>query len=162
MSMVQTYKVHQLFDYIRGHREVSNDPVTKTAALAICGRGDVRAVRANFINHGAPETLTREARLELATHSEVNVLTECASAGVQPHTVISLGTPCYACVKAMADAGVERIIVDADEDPFRDRLDDPKYAFAEAFALAEERGVELIRCSVTNDPDLARTTLGTG
>jgi len=162
MSNIQTYKVHQLFDYLRGHCEYSNDPVTKTAAVAVCTRGDVRAIRANFIEHGAPETLTRDARLELSTHSEVNVITECASTGAKPHTVLTLGTPCYNCVKTMADAGVKRIIIDHDNDPFRDRLDDPKYAFAEAAALAEERGVELIRCSVINDPDLARSRIGTG
>lgn len=154
------YKVHQLFDYIRGHLNYSNDPVTQTAALAVCGRGDIRAIRANFINHGAPETLTREARLELSTHSEVNVITECANSGDKPHTIITLGTPCYNCVKVMADAGVKKIIVDADDDPFRDRLDDPKYAFTEAFALAEERGIELVRISVKDDPDQARALVG--
>jgi deoxycytidylate deaminase len=162
MSQVHAYKIHQLFDYIRGHCEYSNDPVTKTAAVAVCERGDVRAIRANFIDHGAPETLSREARLEVSYHSERNVIHECENSGVQPHTVLTLGTPCYNCVKTMADAGVTRIIIDHDNDPFRDRLDDPKYAFAEAAALAEERGVELIRCSVIDDPDLARSTIGTG
>lgn len=155
------HKVHNLFDYIRGHSEYSNDPVCKIAAVAVCERGDVRGIRANNIQHGAPETLSRDARLELAIHAEVNVLRECASEKVQPHTILTLGTPCYACVKAMADAGVQRIIIDADRDPFRDRLDDPKYAFAEAAALAEERGIEMVRCSVEGDPELALSFVGT-
>jgi deoxycytidylate deaminase len=154
------YNVHMLFDHIRGHSGYSNDPVTKTAAVAVTKHGDVRALRANFINHGAPETLSREARLEVSTHAEINVLEECANEHVQPHTILTLGTPCYACVKAMADAGVQRIIIDDDQDPFRDRLDDPKYAFAEATALAEERGVELLRCSVERDHELALSVVG--
>ena len=159
--MAQGYKVHHIFDYIRAHAAYSNDPVTKTAAVAVCGKGDLRALRANRINHGAPATLSREARLELSFHAEREVLAECDNANVQPRTIFTTGTPCYDCVERMANAGVTKIIVDADEDPFRDRLDDPAYAFPEAFALAEERGIELIRCSVINDPDIARSLVGT-
>jgi tRNA(Arg) A34 adenosine deaminase TadA len=122
----------------------------------------VRAIRANRINHGAPATLSRDARLELSSHSETNVIEECRTTGVKPYTILTIGTPCYACVEAMADAGVKRIVIDADEDPFRDRLDDPKYAFAEAAALAKERGILMVRCSVENDSDLARSRVGNG
>jgi tRNA(Arg) A34 adenosine deaminase TadA len=129
---------------LRELRVMSNDPVTQTSALVFAIDGGIIGVGANHINYPNPTALNRTQRGLLSTHAEVVALSLIAQ-GRKPYSLLTLGTPCLGCAEAIVAAGVRFLGIDAECDPFKDRLDDPAYEFDRSFAALEAGGVAVQR-----------------
>ncbi len=135
------------FALLRQTREQSNDPVTQTAAVIQCSLGQV--AKSNWVDHETPGTLTRSERLDLSTHAEIRTM---AAADRLPGiddlsnlVMQSIGTPCASCAQAIVDFGIGTLFIDHESDPFKDRLDDPRYDFDKAFRILEKGGTDVRR-----------------
>ena len=144
---------HEIFALLRGHKEFSNDPRTQIACMVLDADGAGLATACNWIPHTDPASLTRDEKLAISQHAEERALLGVA-VEKRPliHTLVNTGTPCLRCVEKAIEYGVARIVVDHDEDPFRERLkqEPTLFKFAEAKALMEQNGIYLLRMSLVN------------
>lgn len=98
----------------------SKDPNTQIGCIIVGPSHEIRSTGYNSfprgINDKAPERLERPEKYLWIEHAERNAIYNAARAGtpLQGCTIYVEVTPCMDCARAIVQAGIERVVVDAD------------------------------------------------
>ena len=104
----------------------SKDPSTQIGAVAIGNKGQVLSQGYNGFPRGVDDTFkrlnNREEKYKYVVHAEMNCIYNATYNGVslQGSTVYIHGLPsCSECAKGLIQAGVKRVVYQADEIPIK-------------------------------------------
>lgn len=98
----------------------SKDPSTQIGCIIVGPAHEIRSTGYNSfprgINDKVPERLKRPEKYLWIEHAERNAIYNAARAGtsLQGCTIYVEVTPCMDCARAIVQAGIERVVVDAD------------------------------------------------
>jgi len=94
--------------------------------------------------------LMQDGHCVRTVHAEANAIVQAARNGVRSEgaSIYVTASPCFACFKLIANAGIERIVFG---EFYRD---------GRVFEFAKQLGIELVELKVPEKPDLALADLG--
>lgn len=120
----------------------SADPDTQTACVIIAG--PYRIEGSNRIPCGincTPERVMRPAKYTFIQHAEINAICSAAQQGIslQDAALYLNWFPCATCAAAMIQSGIKKLF--ADREKYEQRINDPRYGFADSMAMLIEAGV---------------------
>ena len=138
------------FNIVKQVREKSKDPNTKVGCVIAGPDNEIRSTGYNSfprnIQDDVPERLERPEKYLWIEHSERNAIYNAARVGIplKGCTIYMQGLPCMDCARAIIQAGITRIVYDANEWAKWTSAKYNQEMIEKSITMLSEAGVEII------------------